>query len=178
LNINKLHKLAHNGNMEAQNRLFQKLSDSFYVFARQRIRNKNDIEEIVQDALMTITEKYKGIDFETSFSAWAYRVIENKLMNYHRIQTIRKQKMSQLSDNIHSSSEFKPEPVLQIKLKECLKAVSRSNHRYARVLNLSYQGYKVEEICSKLKITRNNLYNLLSRARRMMKRCLEKGKVK
>ena len=42
------------------------------------------------------------------------------------------------------------------------------------VLNLHYQGFSVEEIQKRLKVTRNSLYILLHRARSMFKACLDK----
>ena len=177
LSINKLHRLACDGDAGAQNRLFQTLSDSFHIFAQQRIWDKGDVEEIVQDTLMLITSKYREIEFETSFSAWAYQVLENKMMSHHRTRTGREKKLQQMTDEYQSAPKNIPNPTFRIKLRDCLKAVGKINNRYARIINLSYQGYRVPEICERLRVTRQNMYNLLSRARRMLKICLEKGSV-
>ena len=64
---------------------------------------------------------------------------------------------------------------LERQLLDCLRALNRSNGRHARILNLHYQGYSVEEICRRLSLTRTNFYTILSRARTILLACLEKG---
>ena len=177
MNINKLHQLARDGDIEAENKLFKDLSDSFLIFAQHRLWDKADVEEIVQDTLMTITAKYKEIEFETSFSAWAYKVLENKLMSFLRTKQSRDDKIQQLTEKKKAYSNWTPNPTLQLKLKECLQAVSKYSGRYARIINLSYHGFDANEIGKRLKIRRNNVYNLLSRARRLLRICLEKGDI-
>lgn len=176
--INELHKLAKDGDKEAENKLFKNLSDSFLIFAQHRLWDKADIEEIVQESLMTITAKYKEIEFDTSFSAWAYKVMENKLMSFYRNNRSREDKIQQLTERKKESSHWSPNPTLRLKLRDCLQAVSKYSTRYARIINLSYHGFETNEICDKLNIERNNVYNLLSRARRLLKNCLEKGVIK
>lgn len=70
---------------------------------------------------------------------------------------------------------FRPDPDLEMNLARCLRRLIQSYPRYARVLNLKYQGYSTEQICEKLRITRDNLYVLHSRARAELKGCLAKG---
>jgi DNA-directed RNA polymerase specialized sigma24 family protein len=57
---------------------------------------------------------------------------------------------------------------------DCFRKICRSNNRHARVLNLHYQGFTTVEICRRLDISENNLYVLLSRARRALELCLGK----
>jgi len=57
-------------------------------------------------------------------------------------------------------------------LVECLRELIRGFPRYARVLNLVQQGYGTEEICERMTISRNNLYVLLSRGRKVLKDCI------
>ncbi|MCP4703685.1 MAG: hypothetical protein GY865_03665, partial [candidate division Zixibacteria bacterium] len=52
------------------------------------------------------------------------------------------------------------------------------NRRHARILNLHFLGYTTEEICSRLEITKTNMYSLLSRARSMLELCLNKGSLR
>ena len=84
MNINELHKRIGAGDPEAEERLFESLSARFRMFARQRVKDKEDAEEIVQDALTTIVQKYRGIEFETSFAAWAHKVLEYKILDHFR----------------------------------------------------------------------------------------------
>lgn len=177
MTINQLHNLAVCGGEGAEERLFQSLSESFRLFVQQRIWNRQDAEEIVQDALATIAGKYRGIDFETSFAAWAYKTLENKILHYYRTKRCRESKFSQISNGDLQSTPVSIDPVIKRRLLDCFKKISEVNNRYARILNLRYQGYSTEEVCTRLNATRNTVYILLTRARSMLKFCLEHGEI-
>jgi RNA polymerase sigma factor (sigma-70 family) len=177
LTINDLYTEARGGGQVAVDNLFGALTESFRIFVQQRIWNPEDGREIVQDSLTAIAAKYKEIDFEISFAAWAYKVLENKILHYYRTKRCRESKFAQ-TDNEQdraASPEFNPD--LQRRLLGCLKKISAVNRRHARILNYCYQGFTTEEICERLEVTRNNVYILLSRARSMLKLCLEKGDI-
>lgn len=180
MSINELHKISLNGGRKAEEQLFNTLAARFRVFARQRVWNDADAEEVVQEAMVTIGREFRRIEFETSFAAWAYKVLDNRILAY---LSARKRK----SDR-EVSTDAKPgnpvaeigavRPELKVRLLACLKKVGGVNRRYARVLNFSYQGYKVDEICRQMEVKPNTLYSLLSRARKMLETCLDKGEVK
>jgi RNA polymerase sigma factor (sigma-70 family) len=172
LKINELHAHAIAGDKNSEKELFSRLTESFIIFAQQRIWDGAEAKEIVQDTLLTISEKYKGIDFETSFSAWAYRILENKIMSYFRTEKSRQEKLKQwkgLSPAVNIEPEFRH------RLIDCLKKLGATNSRYARIINLSYQGFGGEEIAEKMGIKKNNVYNILARARTKLKQCLDEG---
>jgi len=175
LTINELHALAKGGDNQAENRLFCSLTESFRLFVQHRIWDEQDAEELVQDTLATIAEKYRGIDFAASFAAWAYKTLENKLLHYYRTKHGRESRFAQMTDDQEHEDFRASDPALKRQLMNCLRRICEANNRYARILNLRYQGYSTEEICERLGITRNNAYILLSRARSMLKLCLEKG---
>ncbi|MDH4157235.1 MAG: RNA polymerase sigma factor [candidate division Zixibacteria bacterium] len=178
MNINELYHVARKGDRDSENRLFKSLTESFRLFAQQRIWNDQDAEEIVQDTLVTVAEKYGNIQFEISFAAWAYRVLENKILNYYRGKHYQENRFTWASDVGGEWASNDSDPSLKRQLLDCLGKINRVHSRHARILNLRYQGYSAEEICEKLAISRNNLYILLCRARSMLKLCLEKGDIK
>jgi len=147
------------------------------MFARQRTGSSDDAEDIVQDALKTVYEKYRSMEFETSFTAWAYQVLMNKLLSHNRNGRARRARFEAENDRLQARIE--PEPVELInRLLTCLRKLHAVNPHHARVLNYSYQGFDVNEICHRLHLTRTNLYTILSRARAMLQHCLDKGELK
>jgi len=177
VNINTLHSRISSGGKAAEDLLFKKLSESFRLFLKQKIMQKQDLEEVVQETMLTIVEKYKDIEFKTSFSAWAYRVMEIKLLNYYKTKYTNKNRTAAIQDDRDISPAIDVDPILKKTLLDCLRKINDTNNRHARVLNLHFQGFIVREICEKLKLTRNGVYILLSRARTMLKNCLERGDV-
>lgn len=176
MSINTLYNRVRDGEPGAEDRLFERLTDSFRLFVRQRVWSDEDVEDIVQESLIAIAGKYRGIEFETSFAAWAYKVLENKTLDYYRKKQCRESKFAQIASDESSVAE-KPNPGLRRKLLDCLRKINGANGRYARILNLQYQGYSTDEVCERMDLTRNSLYILLSRARSMLKLCLQKGDI-
>ena len=178
LDTNSLYRAFRSGNGAVREQLFQILGESFRLFVQQKVGGKDDAEELVQDALTTVAEKIDSVEIEVSFAAWSYGVLENKLLNYYRHKKTQRDRFVQLSDDDRSGSSQHPDPDLKLRLLNCLKKISEDNIRRARVLNLHYQGYSVDEICERFELSRNGVYVLLSRARSLLKTCLEKGDIR
>lgn len=178
MNINELHRRALSGGKPEEDELFKKLYESFLYILEQRVWNAQDAEEITQDILVTVSARYKEINFEKSFVAWVHKVMENKLLHYYRSKGRQNRKIEKTLELARLRENYKPEPELTRKLLACLNKISRMNNRYARILNLNYLGYSTDEICGKLGITRNNAFIILYRARSMLKHCLKYGETK
>lgn len=174
MNINSLYQAARIGDAAAEDKLFKYLTVSFRLFTQQRIGNDQDAEEIVQDAIMTILQKYKGITFEVSFAAWAYRVLNNKILDYIKRKKTHRAIHSMMASDETPVISWQPDPELKKKLMDCFSKMNEVNKRHARVLNLHYQGYTTVEICKRIRMTANHFYVMLSRARAMLEACLAK----
>ena len=178
--INILHADARGGDRTKEDELFQLLRARFLVFVHLRIWDESDAEEIVQDALLVIFREYRNMSFDTSFAAWAYQVVEHRILAYLKT---RKREMARTARpaNEFDPAEQKPlnlDPELKRRLLGCLQKIARSNRRYMRILNLHYQGYTTAEICARMQLAPSNFYAILSRARSLLDFCLEKGDIK
>ena len=175
MEINELYQLARRNERQAKEDLFAALRARFELFVRQRVGSQAEAEDVVQEALKTILEKYRSIEFESSFSGWAYQVLNNKLMTTVATRSRRRDKLAEAAESeTHSHEETRPAG-LERRLLECLRSLNRVNRRHARILNLHYLGYAVDEICTKLELTRSNFYSILSRARSQLQKCLKEG---
>jgi RNA polymerase sigma-70 factor, ECF subfamily len=175
-NITSLLELARQGNTDAENALFDKLSARFRFFIRQKIWDPEEREDIVQEAMIVISREYKNMEFTSSFTSWAYKVLDNRIRGYIQTRKRQSRRLTRIEPN-----EIPPEfisteidPDFKRRLLNCLKAVGKANPRYSRILNLHYHGYTSAEIGRRLGLTRNNLYSVMSRARAILQLCLEK----
>lgn len=172
MELNDLYSQARAGDQSAEEALFAGLTARFRLFARQRLGSRDEAEEVAQEAIKTVLEKYREIDFESSFSGWAYQVLNNKLMTMVTTRDRRRNLLENEALTRSGSHAGDGVVILEARLLECLRKVNRVNPRHARILNLHHLGFGVEEICTKLKLTRNNFYSVLSRARSLLQRCL------
>ena len=175
LDVNSLHRKALSGNDEFREQLFKVLLESFRIIAQHKIWNNEDSEEVVQIALQTIWDKFDETAEIANFQAWSYRVLTNKIGDYYRQQKHRGNWVAGSYRDAEYSRDSDHDPEFIIQLSDCIRKVGETNHRYARVLNLKYQGFSVDEISRKLALKANYLYVVLSRARSMLSDCLKLG---
>lgn len=177
MKINEFYKSALSGNQDNINRLYETLSARFRLFMRHRVSNDEDVEDIVQDAMMTIFNEFNNIKIKTSFSAWAYKVLENKFLAFLQKKGRRSAKennikepiLANISDNKTIDSE------LRRKIVGCMQKLVDNNLRGARIINLYHQGFTTDEICDRLNIGTSNYYSILSRSRSQLEKCLKGG---
>jgi len=178
--INALYPRAVEGDAAAEERLFAALRVRFLYITNQRIWDRAAVEDIVQVALAAVHREYRAVAVESSFAAWAQRVLDNRILGHLRKAGRRERILGENRDeagrSVHAASD--PGPDLRRRLLGCLRRLGRWNVKYARALNLSHQGYGTGEICERLGIVPNYLYVLLSRARSMLRACLETGRVR
>ena len=177
MNINELYLSAQSGERSAEEKLFQYLYLRFILFAKQRVWNEEDAEDLVQSTLLFIKEEYVNVEIQKSFVAWAYSIIHNRLLNYISKKKRRRDIIVPTSDYTEETYSCESDPVLESNLLNCLRKICSVNKRYARILNFHYQGFSTEEVCRKLSLTPNHSYVLLHKARTLLERCLENGDI-
>ncbi len=178
LTINELYENARTGNKSSEEQLFQTLSVRFRALVVQKVKDYDDCNDIVQNAIVAISKEYREIEITTSFSAWAYKVLQNRILKYFNSNQRKTSNEESLLQFYVPPGNFKPDPTLESRLVGCLKKISQAGLKYARILNLFYQGYSTEDVCAKLDIVPNHSYVILSRARSMLRLCLDKGEIK
>ena len=164
--------MAQNGDTAAKERLYARLLVSFRVIARHRMWRDEDADDVVQDALMAVADHYEELTVESSFAAWAHRVLSNKIVDHYKIKKIRAGKLEQLRQKPMAAVTLGFDQTLKSRIKACFAKINRVHRQHARILSLHFQGYTTDEICQRLDITRNNCYVSLSRARAMLEKCL------
>jgi RNA polymerase sigma factor (sigma-70 family) len=178
--VDNLVSRARQGDREAEAEIYQYLFERFASLAKRRIGSKEDAEDLAQEACVTVIEKYRSETFTKGFAAWAYGVLRNKIGNYLQLARVKQRHLP-----LHSSSgvagqrsNVQIDTLLRRNLIECLRRLAKSHLSYARVLNLVHQGFTTGEICSRLRITPNQMYVTLSRGRSLMEECLDTGRIK
>ena len=166
------------GDKAAEQQVFQYLLVRFELLAKRRLRDGETSRDIAQEACATVLAKYKTEVFTIGFGPWAYGVLRMKIGNHiQKIKTERQIISAESDVDSIAGQSTDVDCELKTKLLACLKRISDKNSRYARILNLTYQGFKTDEICRRLCITPGNFYVILKRGRSMLKLCLDKGEV-
>jgi len=169
--IDELYRQALVGDKSSEEKLFRYMTERFRLFVRRRVGNDKDAEDIVQNSMIAVAEKYKTLELRAKFSSWAYKVLEHKTLDYFGVRRRREARMTSVQEQTQTGVQLELDPDTKRELLVYLEQVGQANRRFARILNLHYHGFNSDEICEKLTINKNNFYVILSRARQMLNNC-------
>ena len=171
--MKELWEKAAGGDKKAEDEIFAFLRERFAVLVGLLIKG-DDVEDISQEACAAVLKGYKSLKSPFEYNAWALKILRHKIADYFQKRAVEDKFLSSKYSNgldgpdaaVYDNHE------IMHNLVECLRELIRGFPRYARVLNLVQQGYGTEEICERMTISRNNLYVLLSRGRKVLKDCI------
>ncbi len=180
IKINELYKSALSGDKDALNSLYETLSARFRLFMRHKVNNEDDVEDIVQEALMTIIKEFNKVEIRTSFSAWSYKVLDNKFLGFLQKKGRHAAKENNITDQFLANLSDKRtiDHELRRKIIDCMQKLVENNLRGARIINLYHQGFTTDEICERMNISTSNYYSILFRTRSQLEKCLKGGNQK
>jgi len=167
-------------------------SDYLYRYALMRVNNTAVAEDLVQETFLSALKAYANFDGKSSEKTWFVSILKHKIIDHYRKKS-RKAKYFQEPTADDSSSDFgengfwklenapadwggSPEEALHQKeflhiLKECLTFLP---DKIATVFALrEMEGLESNYICKELDISASNLWVMLHRARKQLRKCLE-----
>lgn len=109
MSVNALYEAARKGDKNSEERLFGLLRERFAGFVNRRIWDKAEAEDIVQNALIVIAREYKSVEVSLSFSAWAYKVLDNKILSYIGTRQRQRNRGVQVLTDTHECAEIDPD---------------------------------------------------------------------
>lgn len=165
---------AGQGDKAAEAELIEYLSVRFAYLAKRRVRGEDAID-IAQEACLTVLQKYREDAPRDHPEAWAYTILRNKIGNYYQKTAGRPTESFDTTGADGGAGMSAPtvDPEAIRKLRSCLRKLVRAHPRYARVLNLAYQGYTSNEISRRLGIRTSNFYMMLNRGRSRLRQCMK-----
>jgi len=179
----KLIKQALKGKQSAYKQLMKK----YYGYTRNLVykmtSNKEDIEDLTQEAFIKAFNSLKKFDSQFAFSTWLYKIATNNCIDY-----IRKKKLNTYSidKNIETDdddykfeipdSESLPDRnILESERKKVLdEAIEKLPERYKRVIILRHKAdLEYEEIAKKLKLPVGTVKAHIFRGRELLNKYLK-----
>lgn len=152
---------------DSQSLLFEIYKDSIYLVSLKYCRNKEDAEDNVHDAFMTIFQKITTYKGKGSFEGWMKRITIFKAIDRYK----KKKEFTQdYAYQIPEDSTSIETPLSTINLEVLLRFVQELPDQYRIVFNL-YQldGYKHKEIARLLSISEGTSKSNFHRAKLLLK---------
>jgi RNA polymerase sigma-70 factor (ECF subfamily) len=84
VSLSNLMGLAQRGDKQAYSQVFQKITPMLRSFISQKIRNSDDIEDIVQEIMISIHKASHTYDANRPFEVWMYSIARYRLNDHLR----------------------------------------------------------------------------------------------
>jgi RNA polymerase sigma factor (sigma-70 family) len=158
------------GSRKAQYRLYNHYSKAMYNLAYRMLNNREDAEDILQEAFTECFRNIETFRFESTFGAWLKRIVLNKCIN-----EVRRKKIDlELYDTLPPVAEEEEEQA-NYNTREIFKGIELLPDGYRIILTLYLlEGYDHTEISQILGISESTSKSQYSRAKEKLKNILSK----
>lgn len=141
-----------NNSKEAQNLLYKTFAPKMYVICLRYAGNKNDANDILQEAFIRVFKYLGSYSFKGSFEGWIRKIVVNTALNFLK----NKYKFIDYEDNIEDSLDLIDEDITNISLDEIIKIIQELPEGKRVIFNLYvFEGYSHKEIAKLLNISEN-----------------------
>lgn len=180
--IHWLFILAKNGDQAAKNELYSILRVRVADLAKSRVAAA-EVEDVVQDVLMTFSEKFERIESEAKVLPFLFSILSHKVGNrYQKARKLRETVFLEPVTIAHPKllTTENPETNLgaaevQARLAQALRIVRRRSPESAKIFRCLLRDDSIEQIREVLGArTLNNVYVKINRARKLLREILKK----
>ncbi len=169
---------ALNGNPSAYKRLMKKYHDAIYNFIYRMVHDKQQVEDLTQEAFIKAFSSLASFNEEYAFSTWLYKIATNNSIDYIRkrkLQTYSIDKPIEARDSDYSfelpdeSYETDGEMISDQRAAMLNEAIKKLPEKYRRVIHLRHVEEKsYEEIAKELHLPIGTVKAHIFRAREML----------
>jgi RNA polymerase sigma factor (sigma-70 family) len=156
------------GSSKAQFRLYNLYSKAMYNLAYRILNNREDAEDILQEAFVECFRNIESFRFESTFGAWIKRIVVNKCLNQLKKKKIDLMLCETLPPVIYEEDEDVTYDTARI-----FKTIEKLPDGFRIILTLYLlEGYDHSEISQILGITESTSKSQYSRAKEKLRNLL------
>jgi RNA polymerase sigma-70 factor (ECF subfamily) len=178
-------KRSQKGDINSFEELIKEYKKIAYNIALKMLKNKEDAEDVSQEALIKVYKSINRFNMDSSFKTWLYRIVVNTCLDH-----VRKNKENPISidqpirsghDEFYMDVEDNrptPQEVLETKLtqKMVMDAVNELEDDFKSIIILrDINDMSYEEISEVLECNIGTVKSRISRGRQKLKEILEKN---
>lgn len=160
-----------------------------YAYTISKVADKLTAEDIVQNTFLAALESLNRFENKSGPKTWLFSILKNKIADYYRqrYKQVDKFFISDAAEGLFDENgnfktpcstiqwttdeELLDNPEFLMALHHCLEALPR---KMSSVVELKYlYGADSRRVCQKLEITQANFWQVMHRAKLLLKTCLE-----
>ncbi len=151
--------------------LYERYKGLLYLHACKMLDNKEDAKDILQDIFTNIWNKRKELSIQTNVSAYLYRSVKNKILDFIARQGVKDKYIASLSGFLSTGYCLTDSRVREKELQRQIeKEVARLPDKMRKVFELSRAGdLSYREIAEALHISGNTVKKQVSNALTLLK---------
>ncbi len=176
-------KRSQKGDVEAFEELIRDYKKIAFNIALRILKNKEDAEDISQEALIKAYSSIDRFNMKSTFKTWLYRIVVNTCLDFKRKKTLItysldepiKTETSEIKMQIQDNKS-NPDVIFERELnsKMVLEAVNQLEYDFKTIIILrDIQGFSYQEISEILSCNPGTVKSRLNRARKKLKTVLE-----
>jgi RNA polymerase sigma factor (sigma-70 family) len=156
------------GNRKAQFSLYNQYSKAMFNVAHRILNNREDAEDILQEAFVECFRNINTFRFESTFGAWLKKIIVNKCINQ-----LRKKKIDLTLCETLPATVYEVEEEITYDTGKIFKGIEMLPDGYRVILTLYLiEGYDHSEISQILEISESTSKSQYSRAKEKLRTIL------
>ncbi len=165
-------------NRIAQKALFERYSPKFFGVCKRYIKQREDAEDILIEALYKAIANINSYKGEGSFEGWIRRIVVNECLMFLRRQT-NFHLTAELDDRFHGIEDDALNIAEQLAGQDILGLLDKLPTGYRTVFNLYViEGFKHREIAEQLNISINTSKSQLILAKEKLRNLLGKENIR
>lgn len=184
LSDNDLIRVVMEQNPEAYKILFKRYEKSLFVYIFHLVRNKDEVEDLLQNVFTKTYKNLHRFDLERKFSSWIYRISHNEAVNFIKRRSKRRlvswEDITTSKDKLITSVEAEDSAEIFMHkeiAKEMDDALDMLPVKYKRILLLRYfNEYSYQQIGDILDKPVNTVGTLINRAKRKLVEVIKEKK--
>ncbi|MFN2439931.1 MAG: sigma-70 family RNA polymerase sigma factor [Chitinophagaceae bacterium] len=160
-----------------------------YTYTLSKVADKLTAEDIVQNTFLSALESLHRFESKSGPKTWLFSILKNKIADYYRqkYKQVENFSISDASDGLFDENGRLKTPCSSIQwstdeelldnreflqaLHYCIEALPK---KMSTVVELKYlEGTDSQHVCQKLDITQANFWQIMHRAKLLLKTCLE-----
>lgn len=170
-------------------------SDELFSWALYKTSSKETAEDLVQETFLAAFHKIDTFQGKSQPKTWLFSILNNKVIDYYRLSakttkqtfSISENSSYELSDGLFNETgnwknndinpiwdqeeELLDNPEFNNIMQECMEDLPQK-WKYA-VTSKYLTDKNADEICQELEITTSNYWQIVHRAKLLLKKCLE-----
>jgi RNA polymerase sigma-70 factor (ECF subfamily) len=148
-------KALKKGDIKAFDQVYYKYTKKLFVFSLRFLRDRQEVEDIIQKVFSTIWERREHLNPDKSFEGYLFKIVRNEIYDILKLRIIREH----YCNYILNDQESDPDDLEKKKMIDrVFKLVNNLPEKRAKIFRMSKEeGLTYKEIAEQLNISENTV---------------------